>query len=103
MNWHYPIWMIEEQRVFLSQQEILNSPSIQSGMSDTEEFTYRCFACELVREGQILLGLYYVHTTIDLIDHLLLVLQVKHYVIDSTIFIHSNSFIPSLVRITGFV
>ncbi|KAK8797989.1 hypothetical protein WA171_005517 [Blastocystis sp. BT1] len=26
-------------------------------MSEVEEFTYRCFACELVREGQILLGL----------------------------------------------
>ena len=43
------------------------------------------------------------HWTIDLVDHLLLVLPVKRYVIDSTIFTHSDSFTRSLVRIACFL
>ena len=50
--------MIDEQRLFLSADEVANSPSRQQGMSEMDEFAYRCFACELIREGQIWLELY---------------------------------------------
>lgn len=50
--------MIDEQKLYLSAEEIANSPSKQQGMSEMDEFTYRCFACELIREGQIWLELY---------------------------------------------
>lgn len=98
----YLILMIEEQRILLSQQDIQNSPSIQSGMSENEEFLYRCFACELVREGQILLGLFYVFWTVIVVDHLLLVLLARLFAIGSIIFIHLSSSTPSLVSISCF-
>ena len=50
--------MIDDQKLFLSAEEIANSPSRQQGMSEMDEFTYRCFACELIREGQIWLELW---------------------------------------------
>lgn len=49
--------MIDEQKLYLSAEEIANSPSKQQGMSEMDEFAYRCFACELIREGQIWLEL----------------------------------------------
>lgn len=50
--------MIGEQKLYLSAEELANSPSRQQGMSEMDEFTYRCFACELIREGQIWLELW---------------------------------------------
>ena len=50
--------MLTPQNLLLSEEEIKNSPSSKEGMSDVTEFLYRCFACELIREGAILLGRY---------------------------------------------
>ena len=46
------------QNCILTQEELLNNPSIREGMSEEEEFKYRCFSCELIRDGCILLELY---------------------------------------------
>lgn len=46
------------QNCILTQEELLNNPSLREGLSEEEEFKYRCFACELIRDGCILLELY---------------------------------------------
>lgn len=45
------------QNLLLTSEEIDNSPSIREGMNAELEFQYRCFACELIRDGSVLLGL----------------------------------------------
>ena len=45
------------QKCILSPEELLNNPSILSGMSEEDEFQYSCFACELIRDACILLDL----------------------------------------------
>ena len=54
--------MDSEQNLFLTQEEIDCSPSSKEGMSKGEEFHYRCFACEMIREGQLMLELYLIWT-----------------------------------------
>ena len=49
--------MNRTQNLLLTQEEVSNSPSVQQGMDSELEFQYRCFACELIRDGSVLLGL----------------------------------------------
>ena len=49
--------MNSEQNIILSREEIEQSPSRREGMSISAEFHYRCFACEMIREGQLMLDL----------------------------------------------
>lgn len=49
--------MDKSQNCILTKEELLDNPSIKAGMSEEDEFKYRCFACELIRDGCILLNL----------------------------------------------
>lgn len=50
--------MNKAQNSILTPEELLDNPSLKAGMSEEDEFQYRCFACELIRDGCILLKLY---------------------------------------------
>ena len=48
--------MEKTQELLLSAEEQKNTPSVLGGMTEEQEFEYRCFACELIRDASIMMG-----------------------------------------------
>lgn len=48
--------MERTQELILSPEERENTPSVREGMTAEQEFEYRCFACELIRDASIMMG-----------------------------------------------
>ena len=47
--------MERTQELILSPEERENTPSVREGMTAEQEFEYRCFACELIRDASIMM------------------------------------------------
>ncbi|KAK8823626.1 hypothetical protein WA577_002545 [Blastocystis sp. JDR] len=48
--------MDKTQELILTPEEQKNTPSVLKGMTEEQEFAYRCFACELIRDASIMMG-----------------------------------------------
>lgn len=48
--------MDKTQELILAPEEQKNTPSVLRGMTEEQEFAYRCFACELIRDASIMMG-----------------------------------------------